>query len=252
MKTYAGVMTVFAIAGLVWITFLGPGNDQGEWAAATVLVEDESGRLVTAPNTNTAAKRQPTAFNSQTGQYALIERSGEILDSRELKGTPYVAGFFFSLCPTVCVQQNTKMQEEFFGENVRFLSISCDPEIDQPQVLQAYAKKFDADPQQWLFLTGKMKTISEIGEQQFHLGVERRGHPERFALVDAQGSLQGVYSWTDESQWQTLRMTLRNMLESGGTLPEKSTAGEGARAPDEAANGTHEPAGSAEPAEEKQ
>ncbi|RMF43355.1 MAG: SCO family protein, partial [Planctomycetota bacterium] len=131
-------------------------------------------------------------------RFVLTERSGRKMGSEELRGQPYVAGFFFTTCPSICVRQNGRikeLQEEFRGQPVRFVSISCDPEIDTPEVLTQYAERFDADPEQWLFFTGDMKYIRRVGSEFFWLPVERRGHPERFALVDAEGKVFGLYQW---------------------------------------------------------
>jgi len=43
--------------------------------------------------------------------FELIERSGETVRSQDLKGQPYVVGFFFTLCPSICLNQNAKVQE---------------------------------------------------------------------------------------------------------------------------------------------
>ncbi|MEZ6075613.1 MAG: SCO family protein [Pirellulaceae bacterium] len=63
----------------------------------------------------------------------------------------------------ICLNQNAKvqeLQEKYRGQPLRLLSISCDPEVDRPKVLAEYAKRFDADPKQWLFLTGEMDYIA--------------------------------------------------------------------------------------------
>src|SRR6476620_7889192 len=68
-------------------------------------------------------------------EFILTERSGRKVSSRELLGKPYVASFFYTSCPTECLQQNAKLQElanEFKGTDFVFLSITCDPESDHP------------------------------------------------------------------------------------------------------------------------
>ena len=39
-------------------------------------------------------------------------------------------------------------------DGVKFVSISVDPKNDTPEVLTAYAERFQADRARWLFLTG--------------------------------------------------------------------------------------------------
>ncbi|GIW99576.1 MAG: hypothetical protein KatS3mg111_2909 [Pirellulaceae bacterium] len=210
---------------------------QQESPVAMAMVEMEDGTLVpvdSQPSTGPVmAPASPESIAPDGSdedwltRFVLIERSGEPVSSFDLRGQPYVAGFFFTTCPSVCVRQNGRMKElqtEFAGQPVRFLSISCDPEIDTPEVLRQYAARFDADPQQWLFLTGKMDYIRRVGAEFFWLPVERRGHPERFALVDAAGQLFALYEWNDESQWNALRKDLQRMIAAGGTLPRESAS----------------------------
>lgn len=154
--------------------------------------------------------------------FELTERSGEKVTSEDLLGKPYVAGFFFTMCPSICVKQNEKvrqLQTVFSGQDVRLLSISCDPEIDTPAKLTEYAKRFDADPEQWLFLTGEMNHIQRVGVEMFSLAVERRFHAEKFVLVDAEGDIVGFYEWGDPVEWQLLQSDIAGLLKTGGIFP---------------------------------
>lgn len=151
-----------------------------------------------------AAKAEP----NWTRSFELIERSGLLVRSEELKGQPYIACFFFSTCPGTCKRQSSEMrllQSKFKGQPIRLVSISVDPDVDTPEVLRSYAESFNADPKQWLFLTGVLDDIVRVGTEMFFLpGVERRGHPDRFCLVNAQGELVGSYVWLDEEERQLL------------------------------------------------
>jgi len=132
-------------------------------------------------------------------EFELTERSGKSITSEDLRGEPYIACFFFSTCPGTCTRQSNQMQllqNKFKGKPIKFVSISVDPEIDTPNVLSEYADKFQASKDRWLFLTGEMDNIIRIGIEKFFLsGVEKRGHPDKFCLVDANGDLVGSYSW---------------------------------------------------------
>ena len=132
-------------------------------------------------------------------EFELTERSGKSIKSEDLRGEPFIACFFFSTCPGTCTRQSNQMQllqNKFRGKPIKFISISVDPEIDTPNVLSEYADKFQASKDRWLFLTGEMDNIIRIGIEKFFLsGVEKRGHPDKFCLVDAQGDLVGSYSW---------------------------------------------------------
>ncbi|MEO8271210.1 MAG: SCO family protein, partial [Aureliella sp.] len=141
--------------------------------------------------------------------------------SEDLKGQPYVVGFFFTLCPSICVNQNAKvqeLQEKYRDQPLRLLSISCDPEVDTPKVLAEYAKRFDADPKQWLFLTGEMDYIARVAAEMYFLAASRRFHAEKFVLVDAHGNNVGFYNWSDPLQFKHLQSDIDKLLD-GQELP---------------------------------
>ncbi len=160
-------------------------------------------------------------------RFELTERSGDLVTSEDLSGQPYVVGFFFTLCPSICVDQNAKvkeLQEKYHGQPLRLLSISCDPEVDTPEVLREYAKRFGADPQQWLFLTGKMSYITRVAGEMFFLTATPRFHAEKFVLVDAEGNNVGFYSWNDSLQFNALQRDIDKLLAAGGVMPDSSPA----------------------------
>lgn len=149
-------------------------------------------------------------------EFELTERSGKTVKSEDLRGEPYVACFFFSTCPGTCTRQSNKMQllqSKFRGKPIRFVSISVDPEIDTPEVLSEYAEKFQADKERWLFLTGPIETIVRVGTEKFFLsGVEKRGHPDRFCLVNADGDLVGSYVWLLQDEYEQLLEHINEVL----------------------------------------
>jgi len=107
--------------------------------------------------------------------FELTERSGEQFNSEKLAGRPYVVSFFFSTCPTICLDLNrqiARLADQFRNTDLTFLSITVDPKNDSPQVLRQYAEQFQADGKQWLFLTGKWYKIRELGEQRFNVLVD--------------------------------------------------------------------------------
>ncbi len=151
-----------------------------------------------------------------TRSFELTERSGRTLRSEDLLGEPYVVCFFFSTCPGTCTRQSGEMrllQSKFKGKPIKLVSISVDPEIDTPEVLRAYADRFNAAPDQWLFLTGPLEDIIRIGTEMFFLpGVELRGHPDRFCLVNAKGELVGSYNWKDTEELEQLVAHIEELL----------------------------------------
>ena len=199
-----------------------PNGEDAEGEGTEVKQESDPGKRRQLVQLREAAKQEP----NWTRSFELMERGGAMVRSEELKGEPYVVCFFFSTCPGTCKRQSSQMrllQGKFKGQPIRLVSISVDPEVDTPEVLATYADSFNADPKQWLFLTGKLDDIIRVGTEMFFLpGVERRGHPDRFCLVDAQGDLVGSYVWLDEEERELLVKHIEELLAAG-----RKTGGEG-------------------------
>ena len=153
--------------------------------------------------------------------FSFTERSGEKVTSESLKGEPYIANFFFTLCPASCKMQTEQMgllQKRYKDLPVRLVSISVDPAVDTPEVLTQYADAAGALPDKWLFVTGDMKQISKIGNEVFLLGsIQERGHPDRFCLVDENGVLVGKYNWHDPHELAAMDEHLRELI---AAMPE--------------------------------
>lgn len=107
------------------------------------------------------------------------------------------------------------LQSKFKNKPIRLVSISVDPEIDTPEVLSEYADKFQAIKDKWLFFTGPIDYIVRVGTEKFFLGgVEKRGHPDRFCLVNADGDLVGSYVWLEQQERDLLVAHANELLDS--------------------------------------
>ena len=192
----------------------GPGPDDRVF---TNSVTPDDAREIDPDAVEKASVTKPPEDEEWLSRFELLERSGERVRSEDLVGQPYVVSFFFSTCPSVCVQQNQKLkqlQDEFETEDVRFLAISVDPEHDRPEQLREYAARFGADKDQWLFLTGELPYIRRVGAEVFQLPVDKKFHTERFVLVDPEGKIEGWYSWPEEKQFEKMKVKIREMIRS--------------------------------------
>lgn len=166
---------------------------------------------------------KPQEGDNWLSSFELTERSGNTISSEQLLGQPYVISFFFSTCPSICIQQNQKLkelQDTFEGQGVRFVAISVDPETDTPEVLREYAARFGADEEQWLFMTGDLTYIRRVGVEIFQQPVNKKFHTERFVLVDPDGKIEGIYSWPEPKQYEKLQESIRELL---GDQPQASS-----------------------------
>ena len=87
---------------------------------------------------------------------------------------PFIMSFIFTTCTTICPVLTATLssaQDDLLESPIKpvLISISIDPEVDTPDKLTAYAKKFKAS-EDWVFLTGKLDDIIEV---QRSLGIYR-------------------------------------------------------------------------------
>lgn len=167
--------------------------------------------LSSAPAEHAPAAAQNPVLGRPVRYFSLTERNGTMATSDDLNGDVWVASFFFSNCPGVCLKLNetiAELQKEFPQDDVRFVSISVDPENDTPERLTEYAQRFGADPDRWWFLTGPMNKIKDIAERSFQVSAEKAVHSDRLILVDRQGRVRGSFRGSEPAQVTALRQKI--------------------------------------------
>ena len=158
-------------------------------------------------------KAGPT--NPPLTEFVLDERSGHPFHSSDLFGHVWVASFFFAQCGANCRTMNmtiSELQREFGPRGVRFVSISCDPQNDTPEALQEYAKLFQADDRQWVFLTGDFDYIRRIGRDMLDVFVDRKSHNTDVFVVDQTGQIRGRYNVIAPSELAKTTLLLHELL----------------------------------------
>ena len=95
--------------------------------------------------------------------------------------------------------------------NVRLVSFSVDPAHDTPSVLAEYARRCQALPGRWFFLTGDSKTLDTLDRHAFMLGNldGSMQHSTRFVLVDRQGRIRGYYGTSEDDPTSHLIADIR-------------------------------------------
>lgn len=155
--------------------------------------------------------------------FSLTERNGQPVTLSSLRGQVWIADFFYTTCPGPChilTSRFSALQKELAGtSDLRFVSISSDPEKDTPQVLQNYAKRLEASDA-WYFLTGDKAAIYSLANQGFKLSLsedpsnatEPIDHSTKLALVDRTGTVRGVYDGMGEEGKAKILRDVRLLL----------------------------------------
>ena len=145
--------------------------------------------------------------------FTLTERSGEPFESSKLNGKIWIGSFFFSSCPSSCFRMNMAIANlpQEIKNQVQIVSISCDPDNDTPEVLADYANRFQADPEKWVFLTGKLNLVRQIGNDIFGTAVQKQTHAEKLTLFDRNGEIKGRFLSTDPAQMNNMVELINNL-----------------------------------------
>jgi protein SCO1/2 len=159
--------------------------------------------------------------------FQLTDENGKVFSSKALQGKIYIANFFFTRCGTICpkiASQVSRATDAFIQDpEIHFISISVDPNFDEPKKLLAYAKSFDADSTRWSFLTGTKKEIYPLILKGFHVPLadaseydaaiknpdETFIHSERLVLVDKAGVIRGFYDGTNKKEVDRMIMEIK-------------------------------------------
>lgn len=166
-----------------------------------------------------------TGRNHRVGDFALLNQNGDTTTQADLRGKVYVADFFFTTCPTICIdmaKNMRKLQAEFANDaDVMLVSHSVTPEIDSVPVLRAYADKQNAIPGKWLFLTGDKEQIYNLARKHYFAVMEPGAtfnehdfiHTDNFVLVDSQKRIRGIYVGTNDTEVDKLIKDIRILLQ---------------------------------------
>ena len=181
----------------------------------------------TADNSATESNELPVLV--QLPEFALQDQNGVGFGSAQLNDKPWIANFVFTRCPTTCPIQTrnlAKFQKQLRkidgGDEVELVSITVDPHFDTPAVLADYAKRMEADPEGWHFLTGSRDEIWDLCKKGFKLAVDDAPpkapspimHSSRMMLVDRDGQIRGFYEGTTREGMDDLRLAVENLLQS--------------------------------------
>lgn len=139
--------------------------------------------------------------------FEFTNQDGKQVSRDDLLGSVYVADFFFVTCPTICPKMTTNMsyvQKKFEDrKDLRFISITVNPEHDTVEVLKNYSDMVHADNRNWDFLTGEKEDIYDIAFNGFFVNADKDEiapggflHSQYFILVDKNAHIRGVFDGT--------------------------------------------------------
>jgi cytochrome oxidase Cu insertion factor (SCO1/SenC/PrrC family) len=157
---------------------------------------------------------KPLPVLGQVQDFRLTNQFGQAVTLADLQGRVWVADIIFTRCAGPCPRMTRQMKEIQQAlpaiSQARLVTLTTDADFDTPPVLKAYAEKFGADTNRWVFLTGDKRQIANLAIDSLKLTAiekkpEERQAPEDlfvhstiFVVVDKLGRLRGVFETDGE------------------------------------------------------
>ncbi len=184
---------------------------------ARALVEEKAVPLEAIVRTrNSLAESRPVDWDvvKWLREFELTDQNGAKWFSRDRTGRVWVASFFFSRCPDVCVRQNQYLSGLLSRADAGafdLVSITTDPAHDRPEVLRDVAGKLGADPARWTFLTGGEKFVRRVGTEFFRTDFSGAHHSSRLYVVDQWHRVRGDFDWSDPADEARMLELIRQL-----------------------------------------
>jgi protein SCO1/2 len=159
---------------------------------------------------NTSPMKVPKP-GDEVPDFHLVSQKGEPIHLAQFRGQPLLITFIYSRCPlpNYCVRMSNnfievekRLRDGSPGalRKLQMLSITIDPEFDDPKVLthygQAYAVNVDPTLAHWTLATGKPGEILRAS-QFFGLAYDTKNgqiiHDLRTVLIDADGKIAELH-----------------------------------------------------------
>ena len=161
-----------------------------------------------------SALAKPLPVLGSVARFSLTNQNGLTVSLDDLRGRVWVADIIFTRCAGPCPRMTKQMKELQDAlppkSRAKLVTLTTDADFDTPRVLKAYAERYGADTNRWMFLTGDKREVAKLAIDSLKLTAlekkpEERTSPEDlfvhstiFVVVDQQGQLRGVFETTGE------------------------------------------------------
>lgn len=181
----------------------------------------------------------------EIGDFSLVDQNGQPVTADDLRGKPWVASFIFTRCAFACpnlVKKIYDLNQQVKDVDVRFVTITVDPEHDTVAKMKQYADIYEAEPERWLFLTGDRAEVYRLIRHGFKVaaweqfGTDRLpgfefAHSLSLVHVGPDGKVLGMYASGNDEEIRALQRVLAGKMETPlenrpvppGAVPEGRT-----------------------------
>ncbi|MGY8946228.1 MAG: SCO family protein [Flavobacteriales bacterium] len=188
--SYIGISFVILIFGIIFFPKIMDRIDNQSISQSTRLAKSDDLSFI---KLNGEKRKVP--------EFLFLNQDSLLIGNEDFKGKVFVAEFFFTKCPSICIEMNKNMKilDDIYGDRDDFgiASFTIDPDHDSPTTLKKYSELIEVKSKNWHFLTGDKKDIYELSNKGFNIfssineavdgGFEHQGF---FALIDQNGYIR--------------------------------------------------------------
>ena len=102
----------------------------------------------------------------KVADFLFLNQDSLFISNQDFNGKVFIAEFFFTRCPSICIEMNKNMKilDEIYGDRDDFgiASFTIDPENDTPTTLKKYSELIEVKSKNWHFLTGDKLSLIHI------------------------------------------------------------------------------------------
>jgi protein SCO1/2 len=188
--SYIGISFVILIFGIIFFPKIMDRIDSKSISQTTRLAKSDDLSFI---KLNGEKRKVP--------EFLFLNQDSLLISSEDFIGKVFVAEFFFTRCPSICIEMNKNMKilDDIYGDRDDFgiASFTIDPDHDSPTTLKKYSELIEVKSKNWHFLTGDKKDIYKLSNKGFNIfssineavdgGFEHQGF---FALIDKNGYIR--------------------------------------------------------------
>lgn len=171
-----------------------------------------------------ACGQEPPPVLLDIPDFSLVDTANKPVTRSTFAGKVWLADFIFTSCQGPCPilsAQMAEIQEHYRDEpELLLVSFTVDPQNDTPPVLGEYARRFQANPERWFFLTGEPAMVRATivdGMKQLMENIPATVdqpanvlHSERLVLIDRQGKIRAFPDFKEkEALYQAVDLVLK-------------------------------------------
>jgi protein SCO1/2 len=174
------------------------------WIANIHKLSEASAATVADLSHLAAKEVQRVQVGETVPNFTLTDQNDRTVRLTDFRGKVVLLTFIYTRCPLMSknfASLQERLEKQFPGK-FQLLSVSIDPQFDQPALLREYAARYTKDDRTWTFGTGTTEQSDAVGAL-FGLVQERVGglinHDLRTALISPEGKLVHVWKsnvWT--------------------------------------------------------